>query len=378
MNFASMEYFTVLAQERSFTRAAERLHITQQSLSSHVAGMERELGCRLLVRHIPLELTYAGEVLLRYAAEFQEAHGDMRREFCDISQNQRGVLRVGVAAARGRALLPGTIALFQRDFPNITLALTEGSNDALRQKLAEGSVDLAVADFPDALPDVSLRDFYREAVVLLIEPALFAAVYGERAQACRQAFLAGDFSAPAGRRGGRRRARRPRRPAARGSRAAEDPRGLAQRRDAAGAVRAGDRRVLLPGKSRAHGAGGTRGAAADVPPRRGRGISDPLRLAGAVVPVERDQRVYGLRRARGEDGVLRRRGKRMTRPVSQQGAGGATVPPAPAGRREKTDGKRRALRPFSPWVQFQKSVGTVTPASFALKVGFLPAFFWAT
>ena len=195
MNFASMEYFTVLAQERSFTRAAERLHITQQSLSSHVAGMERELGCRLLVRHIPLELTYAGEVLLRYAAEFQEAHGDMRREFCDISQNQRGVLRVGVAAARGRALLPGTIALFQRDFPNITLALTEGSNDALRQKLAEGSVDLAVADFPDALPDVSLRDFYREAVVLLIEPALFAAVYGERAQACRQAFLAGDFSA---------------------------------------------------------------------------------------------------------------------------------------------------------------------------------------
>ena len=193
MTFASMEYFTVLAQERSFTRAAERLHITQQSLSSHVAGMERELGCRLLVRHIPLELTYAGEVLLRYAAEFQKAHGDMRREFCDISQNQRGVLRVGVAAARGRALLPGTIALFQRDFPNITLALTEGSNDALRQKLAEGSVDLAVADFPDALPDVSLRDFYREAVVLLIEPALFAAVYGERRRPAGRRFSRAIF-----------------------------------------------------------------------------------------------------------------------------------------------------------------------------------------
>lgn len=44
MNFSSMEYFTVLAQERNFTRAAERLHITQQSLSSHIAGMEKELG----------------------------------------------------------------------------------------------------------------------------------------------------------------------------------------------------------------------------------------------------------------------------------------------------------------------------------------------
>ena len=45
MNFSSMEYFTVLARERSFTHAAERLHITQQSLSAHIAGMEQELGC---------------------------------------------------------------------------------------------------------------------------------------------------------------------------------------------------------------------------------------------------------------------------------------------------------------------------------------------
>lgn len=44
MNFSSMEYFVVLAQERNFTRAAERLHITQQSLSSHVAGMEKSLA----------------------------------------------------------------------------------------------------------------------------------------------------------------------------------------------------------------------------------------------------------------------------------------------------------------------------------------------
>ena len=89
-----MEYFEVLAQERNFTKAAERLHITQQSLSSHIAGMEKELGCQLLVRHIPLELTYAGEVLLRYAKHFQREHEDFLRELCDISQNQKGVLRL--------------------------------------------------------------------------------------------------------------------------------------------------------------------------------------------------------------------------------------------------------------------------------------------
>ena len=83
MNFSSMEYFNILAQELNFTRAAERLHITQQSLSAHIAGMEKELGCQLFVRHIPLELTYAGEVMLRYAADFQKDHENLLREFSD-------------------------------------------------------------------------------------------------------------------------------------------------------------------------------------------------------------------------------------------------------------------------------------------------------
>ena len=48
MNLQTMEYFSVLARERSFTRAAEALHITQQSLSGHIAAVEQELGAQLL------------------------------------------------------------------------------------------------------------------------------------------------------------------------------------------------------------------------------------------------------------------------------------------------------------------------------------------
>ena len=70
MNFSSLEYFTVLARERNFTRAAEQLHITQQTLSAHIAGLEKELGCPLLLRRTPLELTYAGSTFLRYAEKW--------------------------------------------------------------------------------------------------------------------------------------------------------------------------------------------------------------------------------------------------------------------------------------------------------------------
>ena len=123
MNFSSLSYFEMLARERNFTRAAQRLHITQQSLSSNIAKMEQELGCQLSSRHVPRELTYAGEVLLRYASTFREEYRAMQQEFCDISQNQRGVLRIGVTYTRGRTILPDIIQSFQRQFPAIQIDL---------------------------------------------------------------------------------------------------------------------------------------------------------------------------------------------------------------------------------------------------------------
>ena len=93
MNFHSLDYFLVLAREKNFTRAAEALHITQQSLSSHIANLERELNCTLLVRRTPLELTYAGRTFLRYAESIGQTRQAMEREFCDISENQKGERR---------------------------------------------------------------------------------------------------------------------------------------------------------------------------------------------------------------------------------------------------------------------------------------------
>ena len=80
MNFDSLGYFLALAREKNFTRAAETLHITQQSLSSHIANLERELNCTLVVRRTPLQLTYAGRTFLRteHNARDGENHAHLR------------------------------------------------------------------------------------------------------------------------------------------------------------------------------------------------------------------------------------------------------------------------------------------------------------
>ena len=122
MNLSSMEYFVALARERSFTRAAERLHITQQSLSAHVAALEKELGCQLILRRVPLELTYAGEVFLGYAASFQRQLTALHQEFGDIAGNVETLLALCVEGV-GNCFCPENLA---------RASLTQAQLDRLR------------------------------------------------------------------------------------------------------------------------------------------------------------------------------------------------------------------------------------------------------
>ena len=180
MNFLSLDYFIMTARERSFTRAAERLYITQQTLSTHIAAIEKELGCQLFVRHIPLKLTYAGEVYLRYALDIQKKLHSMQQEMDDIAHNEKGKLRIGVGFTRGHAIMPDLISEYQKQYPFVQIQLIEGSNDIFQKKLFGGEIDLAIANFPENVSGMELRDFYREELVLLVSETLLEEIYGEK------------------------------------------------------------------------------------------------------------------------------------------------------------------------------------------------------
>lgn len=179
MTFTSLDYFAMVARERSFTRAAERLHITQQTLSSHIAALEKEVGCALLVRHIPLELTYAGEVFLQYALEIRRKKEAMLQELGDIAHNEKGRLRIGISHTRGHTIMPEIITRFQQRYPLVQVQLSEATNEALHAKLLSGEVDLVVASyFQEVVQGVELEDFYQEEVVLLAADSLLEQIYG--------------------------------------------------------------------------------------------------------------------------------------------------------------------------------------------------------
>jgi len=193
-----MEYFTAVARIKNITKAAAHLHIAQQTLSAHIAALEQELDCQLLIRHVPLELTYAGQVFLRYALEFQAKYNSLQQEFMDIAGNQSGQLRVSISPVRGRTIMPPIIDSFRKQFPRITIQLSEAANDDLPQKLLNGEADIAIGNLWTSNPEIELRSFYSEEVALLVSDALLTELYQERAEHVIRQVSAGNLAALTG------------------------------------------------------------------------------------------------------------------------------------------------------------------------------------
>ena len=94
MNLLHMNYFIAVVEHQSISRAAQSLFITQQTLSSHIASMEKELGTCLFERRPRFRLTRTGERFYQYCVRFRELNDAMVNEFRDLSGNISDILHV--------------------------------------------------------------------------------------------------------------------------------------------------------------------------------------------------------------------------------------------------------------------------------------------
>ncbi|MYM65798.1 LysR family transcriptional regulator [Pseudoduganella sp. FT55W] len=139
IDLKQLKYFLAVAEEKSFSRAAERLHISQPPLSQQIMKLESELGVKLFARTTrTFELTVAGKALMTEAAELL---GKMRMTIDTIRQIDRGEvgrLRVGIVGSAMWGPIPSLLEEFQTKFPRVTWTIHElGPTlqyDALRAK----------------------------------------------------------------------------------------------------------------------------------------------------------------------------------------------------------------------------------------------------
>ena len=113
-----LQYFVTVAEELNFTRAAERLHVVQQSLSTAIAQLEAALGIRLFERTTrSVNLTSAGAVWLPYAREVLASMNRAADAAGDLAAGRSGRLRVGLAATGALSFMPPLLRSFRARFP---------------------------------------------------------------------------------------------------------------------------------------------------------------------------------------------------------------------------------------------------------------------
>jgi len=172
MELRHLQYFIAVAEERSFTRAAARLHVVQSGVSAAIRALERELGAALLERTSKrVALTDAGEALLPRARATLDAARAARDAVDEVRGGLRGTVRMGTLTSVGLVDVPALLGRFHRDHPDVTLRLTVSARGSLGlvDALLEGSLDLALVSVPgDAPAGVHIRHVLFEQLDLVV------------------------------------------------------------------------------------------------------------------------------------------------------------------------------------------------------------------
>ncbi|KUO04475.1 LysR family transcriptional regulator [Streptomyces caeruleatus] len=165
-----LRYFVAVAEELHFTRAAERLYLSQPALSKQIRALERQLGVELFRRDPRgVRLTEAGSVLLPYARQVLDAWSAGSAALEAARAAARGTLVVGMSTSPGRGgLLPAIRSRFTAAHPDTALRLRQTSWEDPTAGLADGTADVAFVWLP--LPDAGRYAW----TVLAEEPRLVA------------------------------------------------------------------------------------------------------------------------------------------------------------------------------------------------------------
>ena len=145
MDLRHLRYFVAVAEERHFTRAAERLGIKQPPLSLQIQQLERELGTPLFRRLTRgTELTEAGELLLDDARQLLDQVERAKAAVQNRARGETGHIRVGFAGATYfQPRVPGIIQAYRGLYPNVLLTPEQSNTPQLIEALRNGSLDVA-------------------------------------------------------------------------------------------------------------------------------------------------------------------------------------------------------------------------------------------
>src|SRR5688500_3607612 len=170
ISLRQIRVFTAVAQQKSFTRAARELHLTQPAVSQQLKLLEAEVGLPLF-EHLNrgIHLTDAGEELLRYAQQINEVIRTASESFAAMRGLKRGVLKLG-AVSTAKYFTPSLLSVFRTEFPQVIIKFTVGNREEIIRQIANNDIDLVIMGRPPKELVTTAEPFAKHPLVIIAAP----------------------------------------------------------------------------------------------------------------------------------------------------------------------------------------------------------------
>lgn len=190
--FNNYHYFLILCEEMNIARAANRLYISHQSLSSYIRSLEAKYGASLFIRKPQLKLTPAGFVLLNSLREVERIEKNLLSQISDLMDEQSGIVNFGTTEGRYRIIVPPLLKEYSKIHPKVQIRTFSFSSHEMEQKLLDNQLDVFLG-FETATSSNMIKSkvIGEEYLYMIISDNLLKKYYPDTFPHCKEMFKQG-------------------------------------------------------------------------------------------------------------------------------------------------------------------------------------------
>lgn len=171
MDFDQLSTFVAVAELENFSRAGERVFLSQSAVSAQIRQLEEEYGAKLFDRtKKAAKLTPAGQLLLEHARRLIAARDESLRAVADSGDAVRGVLSIGANETTFLYVLPEILSRFHRANPLVRISVYRNFSHKVLQKLEDDQIELGVVTMPVRSAMLTVTPIFRDALVWIAPP----------------------------------------------------------------------------------------------------------------------------------------------------------------------------------------------------------------
>lgn len=167
----SLQVFDAVARLKSFTRAAEEIHMTQPAVTFQVRKIEEHFGTRLFDRkHNRIDLTEAGERVDGYCKRILALHAEMEATVREFTGDMAGLMVLGASTTIADYVLPSVLAGFKKRRPEVVVRLLVSNTEGIIRMVEDSEIDLGIVEAPVDNQSLVVRRLRRDYLVVVVPP----------------------------------------------------------------------------------------------------------------------------------------------------------------------------------------------------------------